>query len=544
MKKTAITLLLTLTAAAAYAQNAYDAYLFSENNYEGTARSVAMGNAFTALGGDLGAVTINPASSAVAGYSQFSITPSLTFSTNTTHGVSPWNDGTLPYFEKQMKSSRSRFTIPNLGMTFNWDTGRKSGLKSMTFGFVLNRTGSWDEDVYASGTNNTTSFMGQMAVEATDMNYSGMELDADNAWDTMPWKAVVGYKSGMISTFGGYDNQFVGASELIYTNPDGSEDIAVGGNLNQSYGRRVTGGKYDYVFNFGANISDFLYLGANLGVSTLDYSYGEYFKETAQDPSDFAIEFDEGVVAYFEQMKYNYSYSASGSGVFAKIGFILTPGAGLRIGGAIQTPTLTNIEEEWQMSGSTDFSTANISKPAASPIGEGNYTLRTPMRANLGIAYTLGTLAVFSADYEMCNYGGMRFDGRNIDRDYFHEVNNDIRHRYGTGHSFRAGIEVKPTSSVALRAGYNTTSSAEKLDYYDNVLPATYIQNVSFGLGFNSKKSFYADIAARCTIRPDEYFMPYADYIFDADGNVSVPTPEILNHQSLWKVMMTFGWRF
>ena len=61
MRKTAITLLLMAAATGAYAQSAYDALNFSENIYEGSARTVAMGNAFTALGGDLGAVTINPA---------------------------------------------------------------------------------------------------------------------------------------------------------------------------------------------------------------------------------------------------------------------------------------------------------------------------------------------------------------------------------------------------------------------------------------------------------------------------------------------------
>ena len=71
-----------------------------------------------------------------------------------------------------------------------------------------------------------------------------------------------------------------------------------------------------------------------------------------------------------------------------------------------------------------------------------------------------------------------------------------------------------------------------------------YTQNVSLGLGYNSKGSFFADIAARRTFLADEYFMPYADYIFDEDGYVSAPTPEIRNRQSLWKVMITLGWRF
>ena len=62
MRKAALIFLLTVAAAfPGHAQTAYDAFLFSESNYEGTARTVAMGNAFTALGGDLGSISLNPA---------------------------------------------------------------------------------------------------------------------------------------------------------------------------------------------------------------------------------------------------------------------------------------------------------------------------------------------------------------------------------------------------------------------------------------------------------------------------------------------------
>ena len=539
MKKTAITVLLMAMAAAAYGQTAYDALTFSENNYEGSARTVAMGNAFTALGGDIGAVNINPAGSAVAGYSQFAITPALTFSTMTSQGVSPYGNGDLPYFQKQMKSGITKFSIPNFGVTFNWDTGRKSGLKKMTFGFIVSKTAGWDEDVYAAGENNTTSFMGQMAAEATDMGYTGSQLNAADAYDFMPWKAVAGYQSGMISTYGGYDDQFVGASELIFSNPEsGYDEIALGGTLNQTYGRRVSGAKYDYIFNVGANVSDFLYLGANLGLNALEYGYSEYFKEKAADPSDFGIVFDDGSTVYFDQMRYNYGYTANGSGFFAKLGFIVTPVTGLRIGGAIQTPTITTIDETWDMSASTTFSDSNFNGSSSSPYGENRYTLRSPMRANLGLAYTFGTLGVLSAEYEMCDYSGMRFKGSSYDREYFEEVNAEIRQIFGTAHSFRAGIEVRPLSCLALRAGYNLSTNAGKTGL------ATNTQNLSFGFGYSSKGSFFTDVAVRGTFLPDEYFMPYADYIYDDNGNISAPTPEIRIHQSLWKALWTFGWRF
>lgn len=536
-----------LTAMSFYAgaQTAYDALTFSENNYEGTARSVAMGNAFTALGGDMGAININPAGSAVSNYSQITITPGLTFSTNTTKGVPPYGDGNLPYFEREMSSRLTRFSIPNIAMNFSWETGRRSGLKSISFGFIVNKTASWDEDVYANGKNNTTSFMGQMADEATIMGYKESDLYNNDSYNYMPWNIVAGYQSGMISTFGGYEDAYIGASEQIYYNPaTGEEEIGLGGVLDQSYGRQVTGGKYDYVFNLGANISDFIYLGANIGLTSLEYNYNDYFREAAVDPSDFEIEFTDGSATRFEQMRYNYLYKATGSGIYAKIGAIVTPVAGLRIGAAIQTPVANKITEEWRVSASTQFSDSKYSGSSSSPYGENSYNLTSPMIANFGVAYTFGSLGVISADYEICDYSSMRFSGSSYDREYFESVNEDIRSRFGASHSLRAGLEIRPLSSFAVRAGYNLTTSPEIKDNWGDYLPKTFTQNVSFGLGYSSKGSFFADLAIRKTLLNDEYYMPYPDYIFDENDNILSPVPEIRNRHSLWKVMLTFGWRF
>ena len=86
MKKTLFTALLSLTAFYAGAQTVYDGLTFSKNEYFGTARSIALGNAMTAVGGDLGSISLNPAGSAVAGYSQFTITPGLSITAPTTPG--------------------------------------------------------------------------------------------------------------------------------------------------------------------------------------------------------------------------------------------------------------------------------------------------------------------------------------------------------------------------------------------------------------------------------------------------------------------------
>ena len=54
-RKFILSVALALIGTSVMAQYVYDALRYSEQYSEGTARSVAMGNAFVALGGDMGA---------------------------------------------------------------------------------------------------------------------------------------------------------------------------------------------------------------------------------------------------------------------------------------------------------------------------------------------------------------------------------------------------------------------------------------------------------------------------------------------------------
>ena len=59
MKKILAVAFLFGMALQAGAQSWTDALNFSDNDYLGTARSVGMGNAMTAVGGELGSLTFN-----------------------------------------------------------------------------------------------------------------------------------------------------------------------------------------------------------------------------------------------------------------------------------------------------------------------------------------------------------------------------------------------------------------------------------------------------------------------------------------------------
>lgn len=544
IKSLALAAALCMGAGSLYAQTVNDALTFSTHNYYGTARSIAMGNAFTALGGDLGSININPAGSAVNNFSQITLTPALTLTpTESAYCAEPTLNQT---FINTKHNNSTRFTIPNFGAILNYNTKNKTGIKSFSFGIVANITNNFASNMSAEGINKETTFAGSLAARSTGLPFGG--LNASDAYDRYDWLSVVGLKSGMISNYGEGDADYIGVTERLYED----NTIQLADAITQQYGRMSSGTKYDMVFNFGMNISDFLYLGANVGLVTMNYSMNQYFKEYAGSPSNFGIEYDNGNggvdVAYFDALRYRYAYDATGSGVYAKIGAIVTPMPGLRLGAAIQTPTSTTIKEHWQHAGDTYYTDSNFNTSAESPRGEYQYRFVSPYRFSLGAAYTFGSVGLLSIDYEMCNYSSMGFrEIGTFDHSAFEAVNNDISKQTGVSHSIRIGGEIKVTPAFAVRAGYNTDTPAHRnINKYGEIsIPKNACtQVVSFGLGYSSKGSFFADFAIRYSEKATEYITPYEDYIFDDGNNIISLTPELKTRLSLVDAVLTFGFRF
>ncbi len=541
MKK--ITILFTLfLSVGIYAQNMYDALRYSQNSYTGTARTMSMGNAFTALGGDVGSININPAGSAVNNFSQIVISPNISIASSTAQGSTFQGESTPYCFQDLRQNNFSRFSITNAGIVVNFDTNRKRGLKGVSIGFNMNTNNDFTDNLYASGTNIETSFAAAMAAGA--YNISNSVFDDKNSYDKggASWQQLLGWDTRLFDPLGDTDNEYIGSTENLYD--DGS--IGVGGMLDQSYSRRITGEKNDFAFNVGFNISDQLFFGANLGYTSLSYRYDDIMKEVAQDPSMFETG--------FKGLKFQNRYDAQGVGIYGKFGILYASNFGLRLGAAIQTPTATFITEHWMNAAESSFLDSQYSSSGKTPEGSYSYKLISPFSFNLGAAFSVGKFAVISTDYEMADYSGMKLKAKNrYDDDIFDDANNQIQGNYddlcfmGASHSFRAGIEIKPIPTLALRGGYNLTTSPER--YYDETnnikkVGNSNINSFSFGIGYSSKSSFFADLAAKCTKYADEYIMPYSDYIFNDNGTVAVYSPEILHQKSLWNVALTIGFRF
>lgn len=543
---------------AAYAQNYFDAETLGENTYYGTARSIALGNAMTALGGDLGSIGINPAGGAVASYGQITITPNISVSTNSGAYASIAGTG----FGDSCNDSYTRFTLPNFGATAVFRTNNIRGIKSYTFGFIGNATNNYMSTVYAEGMNSATSIAGAMATAATGQASS--DLATGNYYGYSDWQSMVAYQSGLISTYDGLSDEYLGVTE-VHSNGQ----IGLAGALDQAYGQRKHGNKYDWLLNFGMNVDNVLYVGANLGITTTNYESGYYVREYAVEPSNFVQEYDDGTTLTFDNLRYQYTLTSSGSGVYAKLGLIWKPLPYLRLGAAIQTPTSIEVHEEWQHAAQVHF--LEESTGDRSDIGSWEYRLRTPWRWNAGLAWTFGHVGLVSMDYEMADYGSMKyrndFQG-NYSGDW-DGVNASIEKFGALQQTLRVGVELRPLPFFAVRAGYNYFTNPKKV-FYDNdgVVDAAAWQEcydsdmsnadfwewdaslygktmlnrdrhiISLGFGYSSEGSFFCDFAGRYTIYKTEYIAPYADYISDT------LSPEISSKLRLLDLVLTIGWRF
>lgn len=502
--------------------NASLAFDFSQYYNEGTARTLGMGNAFTALGGDLGALSIQPAASAVFGHSEMTFTPSLNFSSSTTN-----------YLSTNTNSKHTDFSLSNFAAVFNLSN------TNLNFAIGVNKVRDFYGVMAAHGTTNQTSWLGAQAAGLSGYNSSNLtDKSHDPYSDGVSWGGILAWDAYLLSTLPDSQVDYLASTENI---DEATKTITTGGPLDQDLYRRTDGGVYEIELNMGGNVNDILYWGANLNIQTLQYNVYQTYSETAQKVADFQDGFDTFLTEYDE--------STTGTGVNFKLGAIYRPTDNLRIGAALQTPTWFSLNDQYRTYIQSSFYDANGNNKKYgynnddaiyTPLGNYNYRMTTPFRANLGLAYTFGSYALISADYDFANYrhttlGVYGSDASSDDRNFYNTVNSYMANNFAIVHGFRAGLEVKPVQSFALRAGYQNYGYAGSNSGY------TILQSLlSFGLGLNIGQSLYLDCAYQRKLNTAENssFWCYSDY-----GGMSAPEGK-MTKTGKDKLLFTLGFRF
>lgn len=509
--------LIIVTALAAGALQAYaqltpqyynNALLFSSQFYDGTARSVAMGNAMTALGGDLGALSYNPAASGVYRYTEITLTPSVYSSiTNTS------------FLGNTMQADKSRLSLSNVGWVGSFETGRTRGLVNFNFAITANQSNNFAWRSSGSGIQNSSSYLGSIAagMSATGVDANSLtmpENDPTLPFYRNPSSWVLGWNTGLIDTV--TNGTFKGATE----NVNGS-NFNIPGSLNQSYYRERTGYVEDIIFNFAGNVSDIFFFGVNLTLQSIWMNEYTSISETAANPSLFVSEFTD--------FTREYRMTTSGLGVNVEAGFIVRPVAGLTIGGSISTPTWMFLNETWMesMNGNTSLGRAAID----SPLGENSYRITSPFRWNVGVGYTVGGFLAIGVDYERTNYSNIVLADNSGNSTPFQFENEYISKYYRAVNNLRAGIEAWPIPQLALRLGYNYYSSPDR--YFD--LSRHY---ASAGIGFRALSGFFIDLAyqQQCNQSLSSF------QLYDNYDNFTAPIADERFRD--WKILLTLGWRF
>ena len=518
MKKITLFFLSLTAAASLLAQTADDALNFAQEYYEGTARTMAMGGAFTALGGDLGAIGINPAGSGVMTCSQISFTPSFTTSRSSAN-----------YLGNVQDTRKTGLTVSNLGTVLTFDTGRYDGLVSYSFGFVYNKKNNYRSAMQAYGTTSNSSMLSAIAasLEGYDWHYLDKEYTDDPfTLSNAPWPGILAWNTYVLAPLSYLGGKYADVNDSYMASTENydeaSDQLRIGGPLDQRFNRKTRGSNEEFAFNFGGNISDRLYLGVNLNVYTLNQTTEEYYEEKAQNPSQF----QDGFVS----MDNSFWLHTSGAGVNLKFGVIATPVAGLRLGATFTTPTIYKLNDQWDYTMNTAFNNGH-QYTEYSPTGTYSYRMRAPLRWSVGAAYTFWDRGLISVDYEGVNYAATRLmDKYSSSSDPFVTENSYIRQNFQRAGVLRVGAEVWVTNFLALRGGFQNYSASVKGASSRNAYSA--------GIGFNINPMLSVDLAWTKLASVSDTFQLYDNY------STAVTAPEGVNTHSQSKIACTVAFKF
>ena len=459
---------------------------FTSHNY-GTARSMAMGNAFTALGADMVSASLNP-----AGIGMY-VDGDASFSLMVQHTKSP-TPAAGDFLSNEFKDKNTRFGLSNIGVVLPAYRGA-GALTNFNFGFTYNRIADFNQNSkFASFGNPAYNSMANLFCEMS--NADGLVTNADG---TMPfgndpyyWGAVLAYKNGL-------------------TNKDAAgwfiDRIGENAFIDQFTSVETRGSIGEYAFSFGFNFVDKFYLGFSLGIQSVNYSRNVYYGENyvyGTYPSGDEMPYQ------LEYMNYLQSTTISGTGVNLKVGFTWRPVNWLRIGAAYHTPTGYNLSlQYWGDMWSETFSAGSnpdgydvgkngtfedyVESPGWEDDGRNAWRVSSPSRFMVGVAATLGNRLIISADYESSLYHKIRLRGSPISNLDYRDVYSSL---FKSSNSVRLGAEFRLLPVMDIRAGYIWNGSA--LNYPEEIYTHPITKSRSYitaGIGFKLSNSVNLDLA-------------------------------------------------
>lgn len=443
---------LVLIGFNVFAQNEYEALLFSHYTPNGTARYNAMGGAFGALGADLSVMATNPAGIAMYRKSELGISTAWT-----NYNIESSYNGSIK------NTNEMSFQMANLGFVTVNGTNN-ADWKKINVGFAYNHLNDYNKSYVIKGDNYESSML--------DLQAHFLNLNNNDTLYNSYFKAMLLFNEG---------------GDYFYN------DFNAGGNYygaKQVHKVKTEGYAGEYDLSVSSSYRDFMFVGATLGFQRLKYSS---YVEHSETPYSNEI-----VLVDFQSQDY---LDVKGSGFNLKLGVLLKLSQMLRIGAAFHTPTMYNIKYTYftDVYSTLNFGTGNFESNGFSPEGNYNWSFTSPAKYILSGAFVLGKSAIISADVEYLNYGKLKMSS---DDNLFEFENDNIKNIYKSTVNARLGAEYR-LGMLSLRAGLayldSPYASGEQNDDAYKVL-------YSGGIGVNSG-AVYFDVSYQYMASKESYYM-------------------------------------
>lgn len=461
MKKKSIILIpaILLSLTLSKAQTVTDVVRYGTTNLQGSARFQALSGAFGALGGDVSAININPAGSAVFNHSKTTMSLTNFAFENTTS-----------YFGNEEVVKNSNIDLNQIGGVFVFKNGnRDAKWKKLSLSINYEHDNNFDNEFFAAGQsdNSIDQYFTTFAtgVRLTDIQtltgptLGQSYLNTGAEFGFRHQQAFLGYWAGIIEPAVENPENVVYTSNGLY-NDDGTVD--------QYYFNQSEGFSSKITVNLATQYTDNFYFGASFNFHNLQYTNYREFTEEGYD-----------VVSPLQTIYFDNLMRTTGNALSFNVGAILRIKKMFRVGLSYQSPTWWyRLTDEVSQRINTnlpdgDLSTINFNLVNVFP----DYKIQTPARLTGSFATVFGKhgLLSFDVDYQDFSRALFRPEGD----PYFDIQNTIIEARLRPVITYRIGGEYR-IARLSLRGGYRLQESP-----YTNGTTLGELSGYSFGLGYN-----------------------------------------------------------
>ena len=428
-----ISFLLLIFSYSLNAQSLNDFLKISIDNPVGSARFESMGGAFGALGGDLSAINVNPAGSAVFNDNQYEFT--LSNSKKSTKSY---------YYSDTSVKNKNKFSVNQGGGVWVFKNYGGGNVNKISFSVNAQTNSSYYDNFEIKGKNKFNSidkfFLNNSnGVTVSDLSVGTNESTSEvykflgEYYGFSAQQAFLAYQ-GYLIDFDDSNNTFYSLAR--YNN-----------GVDQQYTSDSKGYNNKYNLNIAIQFKEDFYFGLNINTHEVYIeNYTRLFESNFDEDSAIkSILFENRLTTYGE----GFSFQICALRKFNK----------LRIGVSYQSPTWYTLLDETSQyleTESVDLNGLNyrdIVDPRITNLYP-KYKLNSPSSITLSSALVIGKIGLLSLDVISKDYSKIKVKPKKE----FTDSNNLIKSQLQSTLNFKIGSEIR-LNKLSLRAGFNSIES-------------------------------------------------------------------------------------